>query len=59
MVRICPDRSPGSDDRLASVIARHYDDTRLLSPRRFDYAETGIRCPDVRYGTNGIHTRVD
>jgi hypothetical protein len=33
--------------------------TRLLSPRRFDHAEIGIRCPDVTYGTNGIHTRVD
>ena len=32
---------------------------RLLSPRRLDCAETGIRCPDVTYGTNGIHTRVD
>jgi hypothetical protein len=29
------------------------------SPRRFDHAETGIPLPDVTYGTNGIHTRVD
>jgi hypothetical protein len=33
--------------------------TRLLSPRRFDQAETAIRCPDVTYGTNSIHSRVD